>query len=234
MLDPCVFAVGARRITHRIPRTATSGQRLTSTRVGATLASRLAAPSLRYVRLRCSLLRFILGTFIVGVLVGCEWRADFEPCDENGIAEGVYYTDGQYLTPDGFMYAKAGERPFDGCTVMLGDIVLRGEIPHFDDFDSFEEIGGFYDYGFDAPDPPEGWSGGLVKGFPNLRRITRHVYDTNGFLERGSTDGGFYFDGFESLEYVEGDFSCAGSVTSGQSSSSSRGKSAVRRSGWRS
>jgi hypothetical protein len=150
-------------------------------------------------------------------LSACTGASDFVPCEEDGTIGNVYYVDGTYQLADGSVYAEAGDRPFDLCSILLGQIILNGVIPHFEDFDPFIEIGGFFDAKYDTPDPPidSGFVGGYIKGFPNLRRITHAVYDTSSLLGDGPSDGGFYLDGFEHLEFVKGDFTCGGSDSLG-------------------
>jgi len=139
--------------------------------------------------------------------------SDFVPCEEDGTIGDIRYSNSKYTLADGTVYAEAGDRPFELCEVANGFIILNGVIPHFEDFDPFIEIGGFFDAKYDTPDPPfgSGFFGGYIKGFPNLKRITQAVRKTSALLGDGPSDGGFYLEGFDQLEFVEGDFTCGGS-----------------------
>jgi hypothetical protein len=152
-----------------------------------------------------------LSISVLLALAGCTGTVDFVPCEEDGTIGNIYYVDGNYQNSDGLVYATAGDRPFELCSIASGQIFLNGVIPHFEDFDPFVEIGGFYDYKYNAPDPPPGIGGGRIEGFPNLKRITKKLRDTSALLGDGPSDGAFYLDGFDQLQFVEGDFPCSGS-----------------------
>jgi len=159
----------------------------------------------------------LLTLVAVAFVAGCTGMSDFVPCEEDGTIGDIRYSNSKYTLADGTVYAEAGDRPFELCEVANGFIVLNGVIPHFEDFDPFIEIGGFFDAKYDTPDPPfgSGFFGGYVKGFPNLMRITQAVRKTSALLGDGPSDGGFYLEGFDQLEFVEGDFTCGGSENLG-------------------
>lgn len=168
-----------------------------------------------------------LGALLAHLLVAgtaCSSCSSYVPCGEDGVIAGnVYYRDGAFLDPDGFAYATAGGRPFAGCTVIRGDIVLSGDVSDFSDFDFIESVGGFFDLGVNLPaaamvlsDVTERHEDcGVISGFPRLKEIRYKQMDTSALVDH--QEGCFYWDGFAVLEYVGDDFRCRGTESVGQS-----------------
>jgi hypothetical protein len=149
-------------------------------------------------------------------LAGCGPLTGENPCNpETGQIPGwVFYYDGEFVDQDRRPYALPGDRPFDGCTTIGGNISLRGELTNFTDFDDIESIQGFFENGSKLEDaPPGGAACGVIRGFPSLKRIAVELFDINGSVETETAC--YYLDGFESLEFVGRDFNCTGSENIG-------------------
>jgi hypothetical protein len=156
--------------------------------------------------------RFPLVVALALLHVGCTIFNGENPCDtETGEIGGwVFYHDGQYIDTRSRPYASPGDRPFDECTIIRGNISLKGEITDFSDFDHIESIPGFFENGsILEPSPDQPSSCGVIRGFPSLKRITWELLDMNGSVETETLC--YYLVGFESLEYVGRDFVCRGS-----------------------
>lgn len=153
---------------------------------------------------------------------GC-WSS-YHPCPDDGVVEGsVWYQDGLFLDPQGVPYAEPGGSVLLECHEVLGDIILGGVLSDFSDFDNVESISGFFDNNMDLPTagltfedlPVDLGICGLLSGFPNLRAIQRDQMWTSSSIDH--SEGCTYWEGFESLEFVGGDFACRGTETVGQS-----------------
>lgn len=161
--------------------------------------------------------RFLPSVVALAVLhVGCSIYNGENPCDpETGEIGGwVFYHDGHYIDVDSRPYALPGDRPFDACKIIRGNISFKGEVTDFSDFDHIESIPGFFDNGsILEPAPVEGSSCGILRGFPSLKRITWDLWDTGSNVEDPTIC--YYLDGFDSLEFVGRDFGCHGSENLG-------------------
>jgi len=147
---------------------------------------------------------------------GCNGFDGENPCNaETGEIGGwVFYHDGQYIDTQSRPYAVPGDRPFDACTIIRGNISLKGEITDFGDFDHIESIPGFFESGSILEDAPsEIGPCGVINGFTSLKRITWKLWDSGRAVEEKTPC--YYLEGFESLEFVGRDFSCTGAENLG-------------------